>query len=204
MQASQTPPMLDLLHVWYFGRVAGAHRHLSLRLLYNNTNKLTKCSCCCCCCCSKVPITNNQLKRQVFLINKRRGEKMMTNESRPRWVWPRSAAAPQQPHKQLSSFVDYSEQTNKHRFQCRASVENIKVVLWPGVRGAESMKCDRIAAEHSTHSCRNLAGILQWCCGRWQEDKVWLGRRIICPLCETALFSPSNCWVIVFPRMSEF
>lgn len=75
--------------------------------------------------------------------------------------------------------------------------ENIKVALW---REEEKkiVKRDNIAAKcalaHArTHSYRNLAGILQWRCGRWQEDKVlmrslhYLAVGPFCFLCLTIL-----------------
>lgn len=85
------------------------------------------------------------------------------------------------------------------------SVENIKVPLWQRGKGGKNLKRDKIAAKRAlahtharTHSYRNLAGILQWRCGRWQEDKVlmrslhYLAVGPFCFLCLTAegRFSP--------------
>lgn len=64
------------------------------------------------------------------------------------------------------------------------------------------MKHDKIAAEHSIHLYRNLAGLLQHHYGRCQEDTVGWGHYSIYLYSFTVLFFPlTSEWHTFFPNV---
>lgn len=113
----------------------------------------------------------------------------------------RSAAAAAVPHhKQLPSFLNDTVLTNTHfnaeLLQC-GEYQSCSMAKEKGRGKKSNLKRDKIAAKRApaharTRSYRNLAAILQWRCGRWQEDKVlmrslhYLAVGPFCFLCLTA------------------
>lgn len=106
---------------------------------------------------------------------------------------------------QCHNTVSILEHNLEHKLQrlhrCRASVKSDHVGILKWSCDGKKIKYDNVAAEHSMHPYRDLAGILQQQYGRCQDDTVWLGRYSICPHVFLLLTSKWHGFLSIMPEL---